>query len=1317
MNSPTVFISYSYETPKHADRVLDLSNRLRSDGVDCTVDQYEDSPPAGWTRWMDRQIEKSDFVIMICTETYCRRVMGEEKPGRGRGVKWEGKLIYQHIYKDDMENTRFIPALFKSGKVEYIPTPLQDATYYCVDTEQGYEDLYRRLTDQPRFRKPRLGKLKELPPRERKRNFLAAEATAAKVSTVVSFRTQMIGRTHEFAELRKAITRWLQGQGQITSIIGDAGVGKSRMIDELHSFLDSGQVPSSVLCLEGRCIPQSTSYKPFLDILRAYFDLSKADNNPTSARKVTTATTDLFPNRAAAILPFLGHLLSIRFGNQLDDIWKIAARKQDPIEHQMSMKRDPIEHQMLMRLRDFFKRLGKRQPLLLILEDLHCGDSLSLELISLLMDELATTPLMMLCAYRPETEHPAWKIRDEAEQKCPNHYTEISLEPLSRSDSEQLVKTLLKTDNPPESIMKIVLQKSGDNPFYIEEIIRSLIEQDRLHEEDHWKGAPGTSDIDVPDTIQNVVSTRMARLEPKALHVLRFASVIGWKFRHKLLRQVTPGGDDLDRYLAELEEREFIYRNPAELDTEYVFKHQLTQEAIYKGIPEKQNRMLHGQAGDAIESIYRERLEDYYEELARHYSNAIPINRKNACSVAEKAVGYLLKAGNKAKNCYTNETAISHFKKARVMMEQYGMERNEWKLDALRGLGEVYFRIGENSKSENMFRKAISLAKRESLYSSRELVRLHYWIAETLHWQEQYDKEIQCARMGLEILDSDTHCLEAALMNGKIADGNIGKGNIEEHRKYIYKNMAFVRDLTYSVELRSAYVNVVSLFVNQKQADLEVALDWAVELEKRAGRYSDLRGLASAWALQGTIYSSRGDLTNSLESRQKSLEMYERIGDANLARGAWGAISELLLRSGHIDKAEKHVQRYLQMSCQIGNSRYIASAHYLQGGISMCLHRWEDALIHFQEFNRVSELFPYSSALAGARRRIGTTYLQKGDPHRSLQYFEEAFREVISSGVIAEDYTYDIPVKSGIHKEIRPKIDNTSLPTKPSDLGTLSGTLGGLEEAYRALNMTEDFAMFCRSFKEQHAEMLKNFPLHQWYLEPAIPSPDFSFLAFSDHFDSIIEVSASQKQDSTDRIRIPKNEKLSQAWCWISQFKDCFHKFVGASEVEIHAANGRGLNVKNMSAPRLMRAIHGDFAMEVCIAPVSNEKPQMGGLLVLQDTNSFLRFEKGAHRQHEILLHGYVNGKWQIAGRGLLPLGVKDKPVYLRLERVGQQFTAYCSTDETNWLTCGKMALPTDGHVQIGVHSLGMIDRTHYCGAFKEGTATAFCNFKVWTRC
>ena len=171
---PTVFISYSHDSPEHADRVLALSDHLRADGIDCILDQYEDSPPEGFPRWMDRQIHAADFVLMICTPAYHRRVMGEEKPGIGHGVAWESTLIYQYIYNEGTSNTRFIPIVLEGAQEADIPVPWQGVKHYCPTTKQGYEDLYRRLTEQPFTPKPTLGTLRTLPPRERTHEFIAA---------------------------------------------------------------------------------------------------------------------------------------------------------------------------------------------------------------------------------------------------------------------------------------------------------------------------------------------------------------------------------------------------------------------------------------------------------------------------------------------------------------------------------------------------------------------------------------------------------------------------------------------------------------------------------------------------------------------------------------------------------------------------------------------------------------------------------------------------------------------------------------------------------------------------------------------------------------------------------------------------------------------------------------------------------------------------------------------------------------------------------------------------------------------------------------
>jgi hypothetical protein len=156
------FISYSHDSVEHMERVLKLSDRLRGDGVNCVIDQYEESPPQGWPRWMDKKIRESKFVVLVCTELYWKKVMGEVAKETGLGVKWEGNLIYQHIYNMGSMNTGFVPIVFDQKDTVYIPTPLQGATYYCVADDAGYDALYRRLTNQHRTPKPKLGKRKPL---------------------------------------------------------------------------------------------------------------------------------------------------------------------------------------------------------------------------------------------------------------------------------------------------------------------------------------------------------------------------------------------------------------------------------------------------------------------------------------------------------------------------------------------------------------------------------------------------------------------------------------------------------------------------------------------------------------------------------------------------------------------------------------------------------------------------------------------------------------------------------------------------------------------------------------------------------------------------------------------------------------------------------------------------------------------------------------------------------------------------------------------------------------------------------------------------
>lgn len=166
--NPVVFISYSQDSVAFADQVLSFSNRLRSEGIDAVLDQYEEAPPEGWPRWMENNIDRADYVVVIGSKGYYDKIHGCVDQGEGRGVKWEGNLIYQKLYMADCINTRFIPIVFDERDIEYIPTPLQGSTYYNVSTDSGFDKLYWRLRGISTKEKPPLGKLRPLPEKERR---------------------------------------------------------------------------------------------------------------------------------------------------------------------------------------------------------------------------------------------------------------------------------------------------------------------------------------------------------------------------------------------------------------------------------------------------------------------------------------------------------------------------------------------------------------------------------------------------------------------------------------------------------------------------------------------------------------------------------------------------------------------------------------------------------------------------------------------------------------------------------------------------------------------------------------------------------------------------------------------------------------------------------------------------------------------------------------------------------------------------------------------------------------------------------------------
>jgi len=217
-NSPKVFISYShnYDLPDYKDRILTLADCLRTDGIDCNIDRYEESPLEGWQRWMLNQVDWADFILIACTEEYDRRFRGKETEGKGKGAIWEGAIIIQELYDTQGKNAKFIPITLNPEECHFIPSPLRSATYYELDVDDGYESLYRRLTGQAKIKRSKLGKLHTLAPRDRKQDFRIAQKVNLTTQATVSKKKSSQPKKVDQAKSLKETKRLQEVQKHIT---------------------------------------------------------------------------------------------------------------------------------------------------------------------------------------------------------------------------------------------------------------------------------------------------------------------------------------------------------------------------------------------------------------------------------------------------------------------------------------------------------------------------------------------------------------------------------------------------------------------------------------------------------------------------------------------------------------------------------------------------------------------------------------------------------------------------------------------------------------------------------------------------------------------------------------------------------------------------------------------------------------------------------------------------------------------------------------------------------------------------------------------
>ena len=859
-----------------------------------------------------------------------------------------------------------------------------------------------------------------------------------KIRGIEGLRAKLIGRDEELGKLKDAYHEVLQGRGQMASIIGEAGVGKSRLISELKEHIQENSATrnpnSEIVWLEGRCLElgMTASYWVFLDLFLAYFAWKPEDKESERAESIISHLRemvergDLAEERYEEIGPLLGNLFSVKFGDDWDERLKNASPEQ-------------IRHQTFLAIHDFFVALSKRGPIVLIFEDLHWGDSLSLDLISLLMEALRLGPLFLVCVYRPEQEHKCWHLATIAGRKCPERYTELNLNDLTPNQSRRMIESLLTIDNLPDSVKELIMEKSRGNPFFVEEVVRSLIDSGMVYrEDDYWRAGEGIESVAVPESVQSVILSRVDRLEEELKHVLRGASVIGRLFRRRVLARVTQEEVELESALWELEDHALIYQERTIPEKEYSFKHVLTQETVYGNILRRSRAEFHGRVGEAIKGLYQDGLDEYFEQLAYHYDRSGNV---------EKAVEYTLKAGEKSRRAYLNDEAIEYFQRVLEHLDEspLGESRKDWRLEALKGLGKTYERVGDLEKAAECFREAIDLGKEVNL-APGQLALLYHWLGDVKLFQGEYDEMVRVGEEGLAFLGDKLSSQEASVVDVVVISGyrHFHEKSEKMRREFANRYSPLIPSWPYLEELRPVYGMTANILAyNEKNVEeAEKLLQFA---QGKAQENYDFRLLGDVYQHLGlSTLVVKGDLRGAIPYYERAIELFTKIGNKSGQNYTLGFLEQALILLGEVQRAKEIAYKNLEISEDLGNRIAIAGSYMRIGINSLCqepaLNRnsegsedeLKDSLDESEDaFRKAAQIFQETGFLRGegpATYTLGQVYLAQGKRGEAETYFEKATAL------------------------IRPSVDDPSL--RPF----LADVLGGLEESYQDPENSASFA-------------------------------------------------------------------------------------------------------------------------------------------------------------------------------------------------------------------------------------------------------------------